>query len=299
MFIVKRCTSERVIMDQVGIIFNTKAKNAQRAEEYRKGFDLHNVPYQLYETQPEDLDQTIKDCMSKHSLLLVGGGDGTIRTAAQHCAYTNTIIGVLPLGTLNHFAKELNLPSTVEEMIAAIRSRHVQVIDLAEVNGKTFINNSSLGFYPKFALKRDQYTRKINKWLSYIPSLFQALWYHKSYRLVVQWESKKLTLRTSFFMISNNIYSYEFPVSFIRTDFNKASLGIYYFLHGRIRLFKLIKALFNQNCFQFNQSQEAVEVQVFSKRKITISLDGDLFVCDSPLVYKSLPQSLNILVKPI
>ena len=84
--------------------------------------------------------------------IVVGGGDGSVRTVAGVLADTGVPLGVLPLGTLNHFAKDLGIPLKVEQAAAAIAAGHTRNVDIAEVNGKTFINNSSIGIYPYMQL---------------------------------------------------------------------------------------------------------------------------------------------------
>ncbi|WP_131782168.1 diacylglycerol/lipid kinase family protein [Legionella gresilensis] len=285
-------------MVDIAVIVNSKAKNANQLTPYLEGLTKQNVAYQLYKTHPANLEETIKQCQLNHPILLVGGGDGTIRSAAQWCANTKTILGVLPLGTLNHFAKELDLPSTVDELIDAIQKHSTSLIDCAEVNGNVFINNSSIGFYPKLAEKRDYYTKFYNKWISYIPSFIKALFYHRSYSLLIKCNDFNILLKSSFFMISNNLYSYEFPLSYVRDSFNDAKLGIYYFKHGKLRLFEILRVLFTKkHNFEIKQTQYPVEVTVHYKEKINISLDGDTLTVTTPLTYRSLPKSLILLTK--
>lgn len=287
-------------MKGIAIIINKKAKNAHLGVTYLEALQQAVITYQLYESEPEQLASLIQKCILEHALLLIGGGDGTIRTAAHYCANTSTILGVLPLGTLNHFAKELCLPTTVDEMLDAIKQQQTNIIDLAEVNGLIFINNSSIGLYPKFAKKRDFYSQYYNKWLSYIPSFINSLRSHKAFTATIKSKKLNFSLRTSFLMISNNVYSYEFPATIKRDNFNKASLGLYYFKYGKIRLIKLIKTLFNnKNNFAIKQSEHPIEIHFAKKEKVTISLDGDTFNVDTPLYYQSLPKSLTLLVKSL
>ncbi|HFC9153654.1 TPA: acylglycerol kinase family protein [Legionella pneumophila] len=96
--------------------------------------DRHCGYYQLCEADPQQLENYIQDCCSKYPLLLIGGGDGTVRSAAQWCTNTSVVLGVLPLGTMNHFSKELNLPSTTEELITAIQEKITTTIDFCYVN---------------------------------------------------------------------------------------------------------------------------------------------------------------------
>ncbi|HDO8003142.1 diacylglycerol kinase family protein [Legionella pneumophila serogroup 1] len=287
-------------MTDIAVIINNRAKNAHRMEDYLSKLRAHDIDYQLYKADPQQLEKNIQHCCSKYPLLLIGGGDGTVRSAAQWCSNTSVILGVLPLGTMNHFSKELNLPSTTEELIAAIVEKTTTTIDVAEVNGHIFINNSSIGFYSKLAKNRDYYTNFYNKWLTYIPSFIQALSYHPSYALLIKNKELDISIRTSFFMVSNNCYTYEFPLKFTRESFQNEQLGIYYYKRSKLRLFKfLIDFLTDKEHFEIIQTRLPLEVDVLHKNKITISLDGDTLAIAPPLYYKILPKSLKLLTKKI
>ncbi|MBI2786100.1 MAG: NAD(+)/NADH kinase [Legionella longbeachae] len=283
-------------MGTIAVIINNKARNHLEANAYLQGLHDAKIAYDLYNTTPEDLSDTIKKCIKKHKTILVGGGDGTIRTAAHHCVHTPIILGVLPLGTLNHFAKEMGLPISVNELVASLKKHQTCKIDLAKVNNLIFINNSSIGFYPKFAEKRDQYSKYYNKWLSYIPGFIESLKKHKSFNITIKSKNLDLSFHTSFLMISNNVYSYEFPLAIKRDSFQKALLGIYYFKEGKIRILKLIKRLFSsKNLFEINQSEFPVEIHFRHEKEINISLDGETTKVKTPLYYESLPASLTLL----
>ncbi|WP_058535413.1 diacylglycerol/lipid kinase family protein [Legionella saoudiensis] len=287
-------------MDTIAVILNNKARNHSAAASYLQGLHEAEIAYHLYDKTPEDLAETIKECIKTYKIILVGGGDGTIRTAAHYCASTSIILGVLPLGTLNHFAKEMGLPVSVDKFITSLQQQQTSKIDVAQVNNFIFINNSSIGFYPKFADKRDQYSKYYNKWLSYIPGFWEGLKKHKSFKLVIKSKNLQLALHTSFLMISNNVYSYEFPIAIKRESFQKALLGIYYFKHGKIRIFKLIKRLFSsKNLLEINHSIHPVEVHFRDEKEITISLDGETIKVKTPLYYEILPGALTLLTSPL
>src|SRR5947199_3052283 len=88
--------------------------------------------------------------------VVAGGGDGTVSAVASALVGTDKALGVLPLGTLNHFAKDLCIPL---EVVGAARNvcegREVSV-DVGEVNGRVFINNSGLGLYPHIVRRREK-----------------------------------------------------------------------------------------------------------------------------------------------
>lgn len=286
-------------MDSIAIIINNHAKNAQLLPNYLAAFDRNHLTYQVYQVDCERLDETIKQCMTTHPIVLIGGGDGTIRSAAQWCVDTPTIMGVLPLGTLNHFAKELNLPFDADELAQALNHKQTVKIDVAEVNGSIFINNSSLGFYPRVARKRAYYTKFYNKWLTYLPSLIYAFKKHKTLALEINSADKTFSLITSFLMISNNLYSYQFPLRFERESFTQGVLGMYYLKYGKMRIVKILRALFNpKREFEMKQSTTPVAIRIQTHEDISISLDGDTVVMQSPLIYKTRPQSLILLTKP-
>lgn len=283
-------------MDTLGVVVNKKARNFASFNIYTDALSKSGLSFKLYKTDPEKLDALLKKCVKDHPILLVGGGDGTIRCAAQLCVNTSTILGVLPLGTMNHFAKELSLPGKAEEIVQAIIKKTTINIDTAEVNGWVFVNNSSLGFYPRFAEKRACYTRFYNKWLSYLPSFIETLQRHETYTIHIKNKKINLSLKTSFLMLSNNLYSYTFPLTFERESFNKAQLGIYFFKHGKLQLSKIIKYWFNRkNNFEIKSCSLPVEISVTDHKKVTISLDGETIVTVTPLMYKILPQSLTLL----
>src|SRR6476646_8916609 len=77
-------------------------------------------------------------------LLVVGGGDGSIGAAASALVGTQTMLGILPLGTLNHFARDLRIPTDLDEAAKLIAARKARRVDVAEMNGRIFINNSAI-----------------------------------------------------------------------------------------------------------------------------------------------------------
>src|SRR4029077_18325609 len=80
--------------------------------------------------------------------LVAAGGDGTVNAVAAAIVGSEAVLGILPLGTLNHFAKDLKLPLDLEGAVRTLKTGSVQKVDVAQVNGRVFVNNSGLGLYP-------------------------------------------------------------------------------------------------------------------------------------------------------
>jgi diacylglycerol kinase family enzyme len=81
---------------------------------------------------------------------------------------TGVPLGILPLGTLNHFAQDLDIPSDIEGAVDVISAACARQVDVAEVNGHVFINNSSIGIYPFLVLNRERRRRNEGraKWIA-------------------------------------------------------------------------------------------------------------------------------------
>src|SRR5437588_7718794 len=99
----------------------------------------------------------------RHPLVIVGGGDGAVSAAAAHLVDTETALAILPLGTLNHFARDLGIPSSLDEAAKVIARRSIRCVDVAEMNGRVFINNSAIGLYPLMVLDRDIQRRRLGR----------------------------------------------------------------------------------------------------------------------------------------
>jgi diacylglycerol kinase family enzyme len=93
---------------------------------------------------------------ARPDVLVAGGGDGTVSAVAAALVDSDIVLGVLPLGTLNHFAKDLGIPLVLEAAAEAIVSGRTTRIDVGEVNGRVFINNSSIGLYPEIVRDRER-----------------------------------------------------------------------------------------------------------------------------------------------
>ena len=109
---------------------------------------------------PGDLAARARQAASRHDLLVAAGGDGTVSVVAGVAVSTGSSLGVLPMGTLNHFAKDVGLPLDLEKAVEAIVAGRVHQVDVGEVNGRIFVNNSSVGLYPRMVWEREAEQRR-------------------------------------------------------------------------------------------------------------------------------------------
>src|SRR5919198_133481 len=96
-------------------------------------------------------------------LVVAAGGDGTVSTVAGALAGTAAALGVIPLGTLNHFARDLGIPLDIAAAVVNTLQGRPHLIDAGEVNGRLFLNNSSIGLYPAMVYRRAKQQRRLGR----------------------------------------------------------------------------------------------------------------------------------------
>ena len=142
-------------------------------------------------------------------LLIVGGGDGTIGAAASALVGTETRLGILPLGTLNHFARDLGIPTDLAEAAQADRRGQAERrVDVAEMNGRIFINNSAIGLYPLMVVDRDLQRKRLgrSKRLAMLVASLRTLARFNHQRLTLTVNDEKARVDTPLLFVGNNDY---------------------------------------------------------------------------------------------
>ena len=233
--------------------------------------------------------------------IVAGGGDGTISAVAAELVDTGKTLGVLPLGTLNHFAKDLNISLDIKEAAQTIITGHVVKVDVGEVNGQVFINNSSLGLYPDIVRRREQRQRLgYGKWNSLIRSAFKVFNRYPFLDIRLNVDDKKINTRTPFVFVGNNEYEMESFNIGGRNCLNGGHLSLYMTPHtGRFGLLRMVLgALFGT----LSQEKDFVslcinEVHIESRRKqLRVAMDGEVSMLATPLHYRIRKGALRVIV---
>jgi YegS/Rv2252/BmrU family lipid kinase len=235
-------------------------------------------------------------------VIVAAGGDGTISGVAAALAGTDKVLGVLPVGTLNHFAKDLGLPLDLESAVRTIVEGEPTEVDAGEVNGRIFINNSSLGIYPRIVARREAQQERLarGKWVAFFWATLQALRRFPFLNLRITFEGREISRRTAFLFVGNNEYQIAGFNLGSRACVNGGNLGLY-LSHGtgRLGLFRLaFHAL-------FGRVDQAKDFDVFCvkearietrKRRLLVALDGEIERMETPLNYRIRPAALRVLV---
>ena len=236
--------------------------------------------------------------------VVAGGGDGTVSAVASQLARTPVALGVLPLGTLNHFAKDNGVPADLDAAIAAIAHGHRAQIDVGEVNGRLFINNSSLGLYPDIVLDREQQRRRLGrgKWTALAAASLHAARRYPVLKLALDVDGKPLDRRSAFVFIGNNEYTMAGFEIGARERLDRGVLSLYVTQRtGRFGLLRLaMRALFHrlEQARDFDSLLATRVVVETPQRFLRVATDGEVVVMRTPLEYRIHPRALQVVVPP-
>lgn len=234
--------------------------------------------------------------------VIAGGGDGTINAVASTLVGTDRTLGVLPLGTLNHFAKDLGIPLGLEDAARVALAGQTVSVDVGEVNGQIFLNNSSLGLYPSLVRHREKQQERLGrgKWPAFVWAALTMLRRYPFLNIRLSVDQREMKRRTPFVFIGNNEYEMENFNLGARSCLNKGHLSLYVAQRtGRLRLLWLsLRALFgglrDQQDFD---SLCTKEIWIETKhRRLRVATDGEVTLMKTPLHYRVRPGALRVLV---
>lgn len=238
----------------------------------------------------------------KARTLVVGGGDGTLGSAASAVAGTDVVLGVLPLGTLNHFARDFGLSNDLGAAMDIIAAGHVEQIDVAEVNGRIFLNNSSIGIYPFLVAERTAEQRRlgVGKLAALGPALVRTL-------RASSWKRVRISIddgpqqRSLCVFVGNNFY--DLNALGHRSSLTSGELCVYVVkpLSGlRLALLPFKAALGLIDPVRDVELFRVQSLEVNARRRhLRIAMDGETVEAIPPLLYRIRPRSLRVLAPPL
>jgi len=287
-----------IISEGAGPGDNTKAPERLTAIFKASGID---VDISIAKSGAEVNELAHDAARGPYKVVVAAGGDGTVSSIAAAVIDTDKTFGVLPLGTLNHFALDLGIPFDLDAAAQTIVAGFTTEVDVAEVNNRIFLNNSSLGLYPIIVRERQKRERLgFGKWPAFFWAIIQAFRRYPLLDVRLRVNGEMLDLTTPFVFVGNNEYAMELLNIGLRERLDKGVLSIY-ITHrtGRLRLIGLaLRAVFgrlrNDRDFLALRSNE-VRIQSAHKR-LRVAFDGEITVMEPPLEYRVRPRTLRVIV---
>lgn len=244
---------------------------------------------------PEELDKAIDEQVAAGAEWVgVAGGDGTIRAAAERLIATDTALLPVPMGTLNHFARQLDI-ETLDDAAAAMNGQTVRV-DVGEVNGRAFVNNSSIGLYPLLVEGRERRMPRLPKRLADLAALAEEL--GKSRKLTVCVDDQPV--RTWMVFVGNNRYCSGLFNITERQSITDGLLDIRLVrAEGRLSRLRVLAAAIAKRLEHspLVESRELAEIVMDpGTGSVSVALDGEIEELEAPLQFRTRPGALRVRV---
>jgi YegS/Rv2252/BmrU family lipid kinase len=290
----------------IKIVISASAGSGDNTKTYERLTQIFNenqigIDISLAQSGAEIAELAREAARGPYKVIVAAGGDGTVNTVAAAVIDSDKILGVLPAGTLNHFARDLKIPFDMEAAARTIVAGFTTEVDVGEVNDRIFLNNSSLGLYPTIVREREKRQRLgSGKWPAFIWATIQALRRHPLLNVRLRVNDELLALTTPFVFVGNNEYAMDSFNIGLRDGLDRGVLSIY-ITHrtSRLKLISLaLRAVFgrlrNDKDFLAQRSNE-VKIQTAHKR-LRVAFDGEIDVMQTPLQYRVRPRALRVIV---
>lgn len=238
------------------------------------------------------------------TMVVAAGGDGTVGATANALAGTSTVLGVLPCGTFNHFARALGMPTDLGAAAEALSNGEAQRVDVAEVNGQVFVNNSVLGAYPSMVAIRDRLRseRGWGKVRAAPVAAWRVLRNLPVHRLDLASDGRVLGrhVRTPLLFVGNGVYANEGGGLGDRDSITDGRLGVAvaHAVSRRAIVGLAVRALVTgaEGVDELDQHEVPELVVASRSNHLLVALDGEIRRLSTPLRYRSRPGDLRVLV---
>lgn len=238
-------------------------------------------------------------------VLIAAGGDGTINAAASALVHQPTALGVIPAGTLNHFARDLHIPLDPEEAAQVLMRSGIVKVDAGEVNGHIFINNSVLGLFPNYRSTKEAWERRgfgksgAGRFIAMLAGMLRVFWRMPHLNLELEADGGIRKMRTPFILIGNNEHRMQGFGLGQRASLSDGSLWVYAMRAcTRWGLLRMLTGLLlgrtprNAVFEVFRTSRLRIDSK---PRRIGVGVDGEMVRMVSPLEYQCLPRALRVI----
>jgi len=234
-------------------------------------------------------------------LFIAAGGDGTISAVVQPLMNTDATLGVIPVGTYNHFARDLSLPLDWRAALDIALSGTTRQIDAGRLNDRFFINNVSIGLYPELVARREERGREYPRWKARLHAVYATLRKYPHVTLAIETEYLNEIVRTHVFVISNNSYDLSrLGVEASRSTLEEGRLSVYWLPHlPRIALTRFLAHYLagRVKAAPGFRSFRTTRLKVQSPRKrLHLGVDGEVVTMPPPLVFTIVPRALLVKV---
>ena len=283
------------------LVVNTHSRKGQRLffhvldELTKRGINvIASYPVHRPELLPEIMKEAIRQ---QGSLLIVGGGDGTISSIVDQFAYQDLVLGILPLGTGNSFARTLGIPLTLEGAVDVIAGGKVADIDLGKIDNDYFANMAAIGFSADVAHSSPHQLKKFLGPLAYLFTAVPHFFRHRSFSCTFQTTDEKQTIKTHQVLIANGSFMGK---TFLTPTINPDDRSLIVFTMDMLNRWQILKlwiafALGKYTAFSEAKDYRTREVRIEADPPQFIDVDGEK-TTQTPVTVSLAPEALKVIV---
>ncbi len=273
------------------------------ADKLRKSYGAAGHELTLDVVEPGEICDKLDEAAKRnYDALLIGGGDGSINAAANRLMGKRTALGILPLGTMNRLARELELSLGLEQMTSELAHSQAVQIDVAEVNGHIFVCNSFIGLPPMITERRQSLRGQpfFKRMAGYLRLPLDISRNMRRLALTIDDRTQPRIVRALSVVVSNNAYAEEANFLPRRRALDEGSLGLYISRHYTLlqTVWLLIRASLGmwQGDPRFER-HKLHKLTIHSRHaQLRVANDGELMKIATPLHYAIRPKALTVLV---
>ncbi len=264
--------------------------------------------FSLRATSPGQLRSALEMALADEpDRLAVAGGDGTLRTAAEVLAHTGVALAVLPAGTLNHFARHLDVPTEPEAALELAATGGVRLVDTGVVNGHRFLNTSSLGAYINFVRQRERLERWLGYRLASAVASVAVLWRLRAYHVGLAHDQEKRWHRTPLVFVGVRERELRLPAAGAPVEGGQRGLHVILAPEaGRLGLLASSLAALARGLPESDDADDGgIRHAIVDECRVDlprsrgrIALDGELVLAYAPLQYRIDRRSLSVVAPP-
>lgn len=239
-------------------------------------------------------------------VLVLGGGDGSVTTAASLLRGTSMILAPLPMGTFNMFVKSLGYTPDVDAALAQMASAQKRNVDTAEVNGQVFLHQVSFGIQPRMARLRERmgYGSRLTKMLTGAVAGLMVVLRPRLLRFVIEQGDAPDAIVGQAILVSNNLYAPDRPM--LPECLDGGVLGVYtIFTRGIVDYIRIAIDFLRGDWKQGEAVKEkphgALTLKTRGRRfsrnrpaKLLATVDGELTYLSAPMKFAINPRSLVV-----
>ncbi len=256
----------------------------------------------LISVSGSELSDTLEDRRDRSDVLFAVGGDGSIATAAQTVAGSDTALGVLPFGTMNLVARDLGMGQWTDDLGRRLANGHRRLVDVGWLDDRIFLHSVLLGAFADLAGSREALRagRSPLRWPSFLTSVSENLLADDVPIFDILLDGRHHHLATRSLMISNNKITDRSGLGLSRDALDKGKLYLYA-PRDRTRLATLGTLLrfatgrWNRNprLKRFKTKSGSIDTPA---RSLHVTIDGEIHELTTPLDFRIEPKGLKLWV---